>query len=325
MKRSRSSYRSVQQRAEQIDNAEARQKVIVELYEKFFSNAFPKMADRLGIVYTPTEVVDYLLHSADHVLREHFGKGLSDEGVHVLDPFHRYGDVHHAVVAERPDSTGGCSAEVRWRAACERDSAPSPTTSLPSISSRCFQEAFGGEYRPFTGIVWTDTFQMTENEQVQETDDGAQFKIMEFSGSVNSERVRQEQVHTVFASSSGNPPYSAGQTSANDNNQNLRYARLTDQKIARTYAARSTGQNLNSLYDSYIRAIRWSSDRIGNSWSRPRFSSPNAGFIDGNAMDGVRATLADEFSSIWVFNARGNQRTSGELSRKEGGNIFRLR
>jgi predicted helicase len=117
----------------------------------------------------------------------------------------------------------------------------------------------------------------------------------------------------------GNPPYSAGQESANDNNQNLRYPQL-DAKIRATYAARSTGQNLNSLYDSYIRAIRWASDRIGDHGVIAFVT--NAGFIDGNAMEGIRATLTEEFSSIWVFNARGNARTSGEFRQKEKGNVF---
>ena len=117
----------------------------------------------------------------------------------------------------------------------------------------------------------------------------------------------------------GNPPYSAKQGSANDNNANLSYPRL-DQSIATSYAAHSTATNKNSLYDSYIRAFRWASDRLGEEGIVAYVS--NGGWIDGNAMAGFRKCLVDEFSNIYCFNLRGNQRTAGELSRREGGKIF---
>ena len=310
-------YRSVRERAANIDNAEGRQKVVVELYEKFFSNAFPKMADRLGIVYTPTEVVDYLLHSADHVLREHFGKGLTDEGVHVLDPFTGTGTFITRLLQ---------SGLIREEDAARKFDSELHANEIVLLAyyiaavniESVFQEAFGGDYRPFSGIVWTDTFQMTENEQVQPTDDGAQFKIMEFGGSVNSERAIK-QVHTPIRVIVGNPPYSARQRSTNEDNQNLKYSSL-DNRIGETYAYRSSASNKNVLYDSYIRAIRWASDRLADHGVIAFVT--NASFIDGNMMDGLRSSLTDEFSSIWVLNARGNQRTSGEISRMEGGKLF---
>lgn len=115
------------------------------------------------------------------------------------------------------------------------------------------------------------------------------------------------------------PPYSAGQKNANDNNQNMSYPTL-DGKIAATYAARGAATNKNSLYDSYIRSFRWASDRIGD---RGMVSFvTNGGWLDGQAMDGFRKTLVDEFSSIYVFNLRGNARTSGEQRRKEKDNVF---
>lgn len=252
-------YRSVRERAANIDNAEGRQKVVVELYDKFFRNAFPKMADRLGIVYTPTEVVDYLLHSADHVLRQHFGKGLTDEGVHVLDPFTGTGTFITRLLQSgliRPEDAARKFASELHANEIVLLAYYIAAVNIESV----FQEAFGGEYRPFTGIVWTDTFQMTESEQVHESDDGAQFRIMEFNGSVNSERAIM-QVRTPIQVIVGNPPYSARQRSTNDNNQNLKYPAL-DNRIAKTYAKYSSASNKNVLYDSYIRALRWASDRI---------------------------------------------------------------
>ncbi len=310
-------YRSVQDRADSIDNAEGRQKVVIELYDKFFKNAFPKMAERLGIVYTPVEVVDYLLHSADVVLRKHFGKGLTDEGVHVLDPFTGTGTFITRLLQSgliKPED-----AQRKFDQELHANEIVLLAYYIAAVNiEMVYQEAFGGAYWPFTGIVWTDTFQLSENEQTAVTDDGAQFRITEFDESVNSERAIR-QARTPLRVIVGNPPYSAGQESANDNNQNLKYTQL-DARIRKTYAERSSGQNLNSLYDSYIRAIRWASDRIGDHGVISFVT--NAGFVDGNAMDGLRATLTDEFSSIWVFNARGNQRTSGELSRQEGGKLF---
>lgn len=318
-------YASVKERAADIDNAVGRQKVVIELYDTFFRNAFPKMAERLGIVYTPVEVVDYLLHSADYVLREHFGKGLTDEGVHVLDPFTGTGTFITRLLQSgliRPED-----AQRKYDHELHANEVVLLAYYIAAVNIELvFQEAFAqtkhngrgsSGYRPFPGIVWTDSFQMAENEQ-ELTADGAQIRMVQFDESVNSERV-MKQMLTPIQVIVCNPPYSVGQASANDNNQNLRYERL-DRRIATTYAERSTGQNLNSLYDSYIRAIRWASDRIGDHGVIAFVT--NAGFIDGNAMDGVRTSLTEEFSSIWVFNARGNARTSGEQRQKEKGNLF---
>ncbi|HEV2526915.1 MAG TPA: type ISP restriction/modification enzyme [Thermomicrobiales bacterium] len=309
-------YRSVHERAAGIDNAEGRQRVITELYDKFFRNAFPKMAERLGIVYTPVEVVDYLLHSADYVMRQHFGKGLTDEGVHILDPFTGTGTFITRLLQSgliRPED-----AARKFDHELHANEVVLLAYYIAAVNiETVFQEAFGGEYRSFTGVVWTDTFQMTENEQVLEVE-GAQFRITEFDETVNSERAIR-QVKSPIRVIVGNPPYSVGQESANDNNQNVSYKQL-DARIRGTFAASSTGTNKRNLYDSYVRAIRWASDRIGDAGVISFVT--NAGFIDGNAMDGIRANIVEEFSSIWVLNARGNQRTSGELSRQEGGKLF---
>src|SRR5699024_968301 len=120
----------------------------------------------------------------------------------------------------------------------------------------------------------------------------------------------------------GNPPYSAGQTSANDNNANIAYP-LLDQRISETYVQFSNATSRRTLYDSYIRAIRWASDRIKNKGDIGLIT--NVSFIDSNAATGVRKCLAEEFSSLYIFHMRGNSRTSGEEAKKEGGNIFDIR
>ena len=164
------------------------------------------------------------------------------------------------------------------------------------------------EYESFPGIVLTDTFQINER-------DG---DMLDQIFPVNSKRVLRQK-DTPIRVVMGNPPYSAGQSSANDNNANLSYPRL-DESIATSYAGHSKATNKNSLYDSYIRAFRWASDRIGEEGIVAYVS--NGGWIDGNAMDGFRKCLVDEFSSIYCFNLRGNARTSGEQRRREKGNVF---
>ena len=165
----------------------------------------------------------------------------------------------------------------------------------------------GGDYVPFEGICLTDTFQMYEKEDLVD-----QLLVD------NSKRRRRQKTLDIRVIV-GNPPYSVGQASANDNNQNIPYPHL-DARIRSTYAARSSITMVRSLYDSYVRAIRWASDRIGKSGIIGFVT--NASFVDSNSADGMRRCLTEEFSNIHIFHLRGNQRTSGELSRKEGGKIF---
>ena len=134
----------------------------------------------------------------------------------------------------------------------------------------------------------------------------------------NGERAKRQKLNDIRVII-GNPPYSAGQESANDNNQNLSYKDLDD-KIAKTYSAKSKATSTRNLYDSYIRGIRWASDRIKDKGMVCYVT--NGSFVDSNNMDGLRACLTGEFSKIYCFNLRGNQRTSGETSRMEGGKIF---
>ncbi|WP_323375433.1 hypothetical protein [Corynebacterium antarcticum] len=165
-----------------------------------------------------------------------------------------------------------------------------------------------GGYQPFEGIALADTFQVTE-------DDDAMDLGVFVENNDRIERQKSAPIHVIV----GNPPYSVGQKSINDLNANLKYPTL-DKRIADTYAEKSTATLKSSLYDSYLRAFRWATDRIGDHGIVAFVS--NGGRIDGNTADGIRLSLADEFSEIYVFNLRGNQRTTGEQSRKEGGKVF---
>ena len=319
-------YASVRERCAGIDNAAGKQRVITELYEKFFSLAFKKTAQSLGIVYTPVEIVDFILRSVDWLSRTRLGRGITDEGVHVLDPFTGTGtfivrllqsglispadlarkyasELHANEILLLAYYIAAANIEVTYRGLV-RDDAP-PTGADDGDSA---DPARAG-YTPFDGIVLADTFQMTED---GDTLDQSMFVA-------NNERAEAQLGLRSIQVIVGNPPYSVGQESANDNNANQHYPSL-DAAIEATYAARSTGTNKNSLYDSYLRAIRWASDRVGDA-GVIGFAT-NGGFIDGNTADGVRLTLAEEFSHLYVYNLRGNQRTAGELSRREGGKVF---
>ncbi|CDQ11755.1 putative helicase [Acidithiobacillus ferrivorans] len=301
-------YDSVRQRASGLDNHEARQRVIVELYEKFFSTAFKSMTDRLGIVYTPVEIVDFIVNSANVALQKEFGVSLADKHVHILDPFTGTGTFLVRLIQNGlipPDKL-----PYKYAHELHANEIVLLAYYIAAINiEAAYHDISGQDYQPFPGIVLTDTFMMGDQKGQSKT---------EMFSQENSERARrqnQADIRVIL----GNPPYSVGQDNANDNNQNFKYEAL-DANIRNTYAAHSTATNKNSLYDSYIRAFRWASNRIKDQGVICFVS--NGGWIDGNTMDGFRKSLADEFTSVYVFNLRGNTRTSGETARKEGGQTF---
>lgn len=300
-------YASVRERASGITDPKGRQKIIIELYDKFFKTAFPRMVERLGIVYTPVEIVDFILHSADAALQAHFGTRLADQNVHILDPFTGTGTFPVRLI-----ETGLIPPEklpYKYRHELHANEIVLLAYYIAAINiEEAFHRVTGLEYEPFPGIVLTDTFQMNEP-QTGDLDEG----LPENHKCADEQKARDIRVIV------GNPPYSVGQDNANDNNQNLKYPKL-DGRIAATYATHSTATNKNSLYDSYIRAFRWASDRIKDEGIVCFVT--NGGWIDGNAMDGFRKTLQDEFADVYVFNLRGNARTQGEQRRKEAGNVF---
>jgi predicted helicase len=305
-------YESVKMRASGIDNAEGKQRIIIELYDKFFKTAFPKLVEKLGIVYSPVEVVDFIIHSVADILQKEFGRDISDENIHLLDPFTGTGTfitrllqsglINSRDLARKYTSEIHCNEIVLlayYIAAVNIENAYHDL--LPDATS----------YQSFEGICLTDTFQLGESK------DGE--KLFSDMFPQNSKRVQRQQkapLRIIF----GNPPYSIGQKSANDNAQNQSYPTL-DKRIAATYAKKSNASSNKSLYDAYIKAFRWSTDRLDKTGGIIAFVS-NGAWLDGNSTDGFRKSIEKEFTAIYVFNLRGNQRTSGELSRKEGGKIF---
>src|SRR5699024_5594660 len=313
-------YESVRIRASEVSSASGKQQVIKDLYERFFRKAFKKQSEALGIVYTPVEIVDFILRSADQISREHFGKGLTDEGVHILDPFtgtgtfmvrllqsgliepedlaRKYaGELHATEIMLLAYYVAAVNIETTYNALqaerAQRNEEPEP------------------EYIPFDGIALADTF------QIHEEGDILDLKVFK-----ENNAAIQRQIDAPINIIIGNPPYSVGQTSANDNNANLKYPTL-DKRIEETFVANSSASSSRTAYDSYLRAFRWSIDRLGTHGVMAFVS--NSGWLDGNSADGVRLSLADELSDIYVYNLRGNSRTAGELAKREGGNVFNIR
>lgn len=299
-------YDSVKQRAAGIDNAQGKQKIVVELYDKFFRNAFPKMTERLGIVYTPVEVVDFILHSVAHLMQSEFGQTLGSPGVHILDPFTGTG-----TFITRLLQSGLIEPEqlpAKYKSEIHANEIVLLAYYIAAINiEAAYHGIVGGDYQPFEGICLTDTFQLYEKEDLVDA-------LLE-KNSARRKRQKKLDIRVII----GNPPYSIGQKSENDNNDNVEYPQL-DKRIRNTYAARSKAMLSKGLYDSYICAIRWASDRVGKSGIVGFVT--NAGFLEANTADGLRKTLAEEFSSLYVFHLRGNARTSGELRRREKDNVF---
>ncbi len=302
-------YASVRRRAAGITDPLARQNLIVELYDKFFRGAFPRTTQMLGIVYTPVEIVDFIIRSVDEALREEFGQSLSSEGVHILDPFAGTG-----TFITRLLQSGLIAPEDMERKYREEIHANEIVLLAYYIAAINIESVFHSmtqrkDYLPYSGICLTDTFALNEG------DDELAFYMKD-----NTDR-RERQKKTDIRVIIGNPPYSAGQRSEDDNAKNVGYERL-DKRIRSTYAARSNATNLQNLYDSYIRAFRWGSDRLGNAGVMA-FVSGSA-WIERAFADGMRRCLQAEFSKVNVFHLRGDIRKNmlSGGSAGEGENVF---
>ena len=305
-------YDSVRSRASGVKNSEGRQTILSDLYEQFFKKALKKEADRLGIVYTPVEVVDFILQSADAILQDEFGRCLNDENVHVLDPFTGTGTFLARLL--QSELIGSDALERKYRKELHANELVLLAYYIAAVN---IEEVFRGRrgeesgYEPFNGIVLTDTFNL--NKKAEEPTLFPKKWLP-----ANNERAVHQQglpIQVIV----GNPPWSAGQQSVSDDNPNVEYPEL-EKRVRGTYVEHSKATLKRYLYDTYKMAIRWASDRI-HEQGVVAFVT-NGSWIDGNADTGIRACLAEEFSSIHVLHLLGNARTSGERRRAEGGNVF---
>lgn len=388
-------YTSVRSNAEFAKSDKSKQELIKNLYNTLFKEAFKKTQEKLGIVYTPIEVVDFIIYSLEFVLNTHFGKSLGDTHINIYDPFtgtgtfitrliqsglldsnlsYKYKNelwaneitllgyyiaqinitaTMHQRMQHLAESTNSHSEEVR--SATEESINPEKDSKMRNQSLRARQKLSAAIQNLDADNMDSSlsTFPQNDNNISDDSDDkndkrASDFILLDnllftdtfssytpdsrgFRGEVKQLNLQipeylaknyakiQELKQAEFKVILSNPPYSTGQNSANDDNKNTSYPAL-EKRIADTYAKLSQATNKGSNYDSYKMAIRYASDRI-ESKGVVAFVT-NGSFIEGNADSGLRACLQSEFDYIYIFNLRGNQRTSGELSRKEGGKIF---
>jgi predicted helicase len=301
-------YKSIETRANSITNNIGRQKIIIELYDKFFKNAFPKMTEKLGIVYTPVECVDFIINSVNDILQKEFNQSLGDKNIDIVDPFTGTGTFITRLIQSGLLDKEQLKHKYKNGLYANEIVLLAYYIATINIESAYYDIVNDEDYKEFEGISLTDTFQLYENE-----DD-----LITPLLPINSERLNKQKnldIKVII----GNPPYSIGQKSANDNNQNVLYPKL-DASIESSYVKNSTAGLSKGVYDSYIRAIRWASDRIGDTGVIGFIT--NAGWIESNSADGLRQSLQKEFSNIYIFHLRGNARTNGDLRRKEKDNVF---
>lgn len=305
-------YEDVRKNVGDIDNLEGKQSIIKTLYEKFFKGAFPKTVAKLGIVYTPVECVDFIIRSVNDILKSDFGCTLSDENVNILDPFVGTGTFITRLLQSGLIKPEDLERKYRQEIFCNEIVLLAYYIADVNIES-VFHELMNREkYLSYDGICLTDTFQISEHEEGKI--DNSWFP----ENSANVDKLKKLPIQVII----GNPPYSVGQKSANDNAQNQAYEHL-DLRITETYVAQSEAGLNKSTYDLYIKAFRWASDKLASNKEGGVIGFiSNGAWLDGNANDGFRKCLEKEFSKIYVLNLRGNARTSGEIRRKEGGGVF---
>ncbi len=312
-------YESVQKRASGIKTSEDKQRVLSDLYEQFFKKALKKEADRLGIAYTPIELVDFIVHSVNDVLQEEFGKTLSDEGVHILDPFTGTGTFLVQLL-----QSGLIQPEDLERKYHKELHANEILLLAYYIASVNIEETYRGQrggdsdYEPFEGIILTDTFNLNKFKEAE------QYTLLPDEQRMieNNKRIERQQnlpIEVII----GNPPWSAKQKSSADDNRNVEYPEL-ENRISETYAEHTTATLKNSLYDTYKMAIRWATDRLYEETKEQgivAFVTP-ATWITGNVDAGIRGCLAEEINSIYVLNLKGNAKIYGEQGKLEGEGVF---
>jgi len=308
-------YTDVENEVREIKSPEARQNFIKTVYGNFFKSTTKKETEKYGVVFTPVELVDFVINSVQYLLQSRFKIGFSDRKVKVLEPFAGTG----TFITRLLDSGYlGKNTYQKYKSDLFANEMILLAYYVATVNiETTYSSKNGNRYVPFGGISYTDTLrqnprylQSSEHKQEQTAITGVFQAVHE-----QIRRQRETNVDVII----GNPPYSAKQGKYDDSNPNTKYPQI-DQRISDTYLKKANAHNKNSLYDSYIRALRWASDRIGRSGIVAFVT--NASFIRSEVASGIRASLIEEFDEIWCFDLRGNQRTQGEASQKEGGKIF---
>jgi predicted helicase len=308
-------YKIINDKIKGIDNYEGRQSIIIELYESFFKVALPKQVEKLGIVYTPVEIVDFMIKSSNYLLNKFFNKDLNDNDVNMLDPFTGTGTFLVRTIQSGLIDNNKLYNKLKSSIFANEIVLLAYYIALINIEQAFYFKIKNNDYLSFDNLVLTDTFQLSEKRYKEENNYTKVMDDVFLENNLKANKQRSSRITLII----GNPPYSIGQKSANDDNANLKYENL-DYRIKDSYAKLSSKKSLRSLYDSYIRAFRWASDRVEQNGVIAFIS--NGSILESPSMDGFRKSLFKEFESIYYINLKGNARTQGEFWKKEGGKIF---
>lgn len=289
-----------------------KQRFLKVVYENFYRAYNPAAADRLGIIYTPNEIVRFMVESAEHLVNQNFGRLLGDADVEILDPATGTGTFITEIIEHLPKN--------RLPLKYENEIHCNETAILPYyIANLNIEFTYSqkmGQYAEFKNICFVDTLDNLGFSSAKKYTEAGSLDFGGFSPE-NLERIKRQNKRKISVII-GNPPYNANQLNENENNKNREYPGV-DKRIKDTYIAESTAQK-TKLYDMYARFIRWASDRLDKN-GVIAFVSNNS-FIDAKTYDGFRKVVAKEFNEIYIIDMKGDARTSGERRRREGGNVF---
>ena len=312
--RLRAYYGAIGRAADDIAEYSEKQQFLKGIYEDFYQAYNPGAADRLGVVYTPNEVVDFIIRGTDWLLQKHFGKTLGDKNVNILDPATGTGTFITNLMNHLPAER----LEYKYLNEIHANEVEILPYYIANLNIEYTYKELTGGYLGFPNLCFVDTLDNMNWKGAS----GAtvQRQTMMNLGSVSEENwIRvQEQNEKPISVIIGNPPYNANQQNENDNNKNRVYPAI-DRRISQTYIKESTAQKTKQ-YDMYKRFIRWASDRLEDDGIVGFVS--NSAFLDARQDDGFRKVVADEFNELWAVDLKGNARTSGERRRQEGGNVF---
>jgi len=302
-------YSTIRSRAAVIGQHSEKQAFLKVIYENFYKVYDPKKADRLGVIYTPSEIVKFMVEGADWLTQKHFGKALIDEGVEILDPATGTG----TFVCELLEHFRGQPKKLARKYLNELHA--NEVAILPYYVANLNIEAtyaeITGEYVEFPNLCFVDTLDNVGGLGIRR---GHQHDLFAGLSDENVERVKRQNRRTISVII-GNPPYNANQQNENDNNKNRTYPHI-DGRIKATYIAQSTAQK-TKLYDMYARFFRWASDRLGDEGVLCFIT--NRSFIDARTFDGFRKSVIGEFSDVYVVDLGGDWKRSDDAG---GGNVF---
>lgn len=309
-------YTAIRTTAHQIATHTEKQTFLKVIYEGFYKVYNKKAADKLGVVYTPNEIVKFMVESADWLCQKHFGKNLIDKGVEILDPATGTG----TFICELMEHFRGQKEKLAWK--YKEELHANEVAILPyyvaNLNIEATYAAITGQYAEFPNLCFVDTLDNIAGLRTHAIAKNQHFgDLFGAMSDENVARIKRQNKRTISVVI-GNPPYNANQMNENENNKNREYP-VMDGRIKETYIHASTARK-TKLYDMFVRFFRWATDRIDENGIVTFVS--NSTFIDSRTFDGFRKIVTDEFNEIWIIDLKGNARTSGERRRQEGGNVF---